>query len=139
MSQTVTNPEKSYCRYCEKELHGRQGKIFCNVDCKNNYNSRIRSKLRSEETKLFPEVIKTIKQNYRILLRYQLDKLEEGKEIHIKKTELRQLGFDHRYCTGAAIENDRKLWKCCFAFCWHEEASWITFRYDPKLNTRYNY
>lgn len=136
MSENTAQNEKQYCRYCEKEVHGRMGKIFCNVDCKNNYNSRIRAAKRAEENKLFPDVIKTIKNNYRILLSYKLHELRSTESILVEKSELKEKGFDHRYCTGAAMDFDKKLWKCCFAFCWQEEKNYITFKYDPALNSR---
>ena len=136
MSQQTATTEKTQCRYCEKELHGRTGKMFCNVDCKNNYNSRIRSVKRAEENKLFPEVIKTIKNNYRILLGYNLSSITENEYITINKDELRSKGFDHRYCTGASIDTEQKLWKCCFAFCWHENEDSLTFTHAPHLNSK---
>ncbi|WP_293307364.1 hypothetical protein [Pedobacter sp. UBA5917] len=136
MSQQTATTEKTQCRYCEKELHGRTGKMFCNVDCKNNYNSRIRSVKRAEENKLFPEVIKTIKNNYRILLGYNLSRLTENEYITINKDELRSKGFDHRYCTGASIDTEQKLWKCCFTFCWHENEESLTFTHAPHLNSK---
>ncbi|SER90953.1 hypothetical protein [Pedobacter rhizosphaerae] len=139
MNQELNFTEKPHCRYCEKPLLGRAGKIFCNVDCKNNYNSRIRSAQRAEENKRFPQVIQTIKNNYRILLQYDLANLKEGEVKHVRKDELRSLGFDHRYCTGAVIENVRELWKCCFEFCWKEEMNWLTLKYSPSMNNRYNY
>ncbi|KIA96186.1 hypothetical protein OC25_03635 [Pedobacter kyungheensis] len=139
MSNETPTHEKPRCRYCDKILHGRAGKIFCNVDCKNNYNSRIRSVDRAEENKRFPDVIKTIKNNYRVLKQYRLNNLKEGEIRHIRKDELRRLGFDHRFCTGAALEGGREMWKCCFEFCWKEDMNWLTFKIDPDLNTRYNY
>ena len=129
--------EKQYCRYCEKELHGRAGKIFCNVDCKNNFNSRIRATKRAEENKLFPDVIKAIKNNYRILLNYDLKPGDPGESM-IKKTELKSLGFDPRFCTSAVIQNNR-LWKCCFAFCWNEEENYFNLKCDPYLHNLGNF
>lgn len=61
MEKEKTIHNKPYCRYCEKQLYGRAGKIFCNVDCKNNYNSHLRSVQRSTENELFPKVITAIK------------------------------------------------------------------------------
>jgi len=135
MGQHTAPIEKPQCRYCEKELHGRAGKMFCNVDCKNNFNSRVRSVKRVEENKLFPEVIKTIKNNYRILLSFNLSRLTENEYITINKNELRSKGFDYRYCTGANLDTEQKLWKCCFAFCWHENKDSLTFTYAPHLNS----
>ena len=57
----------------------------------------------------------------------------------VKKDELRALGFDHRYCTGATLDKNRNLWKCCFDFCWKEEMNWLTIRYDVTMNKQYSY
>lgn len=137
MNQHTTPTEKTRCRYCEKELHGRAGKIFCNVDCKNNFNSRIRSVKRAEENKLFPDVLKAIKNNYRILLDYDLKPGDIGESM-VKKTELKRQGFDQRFCTGAVVENNR-LWKCCFTFCWHEDENYLYLKCDPYLNNSSKY
>jgi len=127
------------CAYCEKIVHGRKGKLFCDVNCKNNFYSRIRAKSREQEDKLFPLPLKKIKNNYRILVKYYSVKLHKEKVIMVKKDELRSLGFDHRYCTGAALDSNRNLWKCCFNFCWKEEMNWLTLRLDPEMNSRYSY
>jgi len=139
MSQQAPSQEKPHCRYCGKELYGRLGKMFCNVDCKNNYNSRIRSAQRAEENKRFPEVIKTIKNNYRILTNYKLEELSPGGTLTRPKSELRALGFDDRYCTGAVLDYNEKLWKCCFTFCWHEEQACYSLKYDRSLNSKHKY
>lgn len=127
------------CGYCEKQLHGRKGKLFCDVNCKNNFNSRIRAKSREQENELFPIPIQKIKNNHRILSKHYLVRLQKETEITVKKEELRALGFDHRYCTGATLESNRDLWKCCFDFCWKEEMNWLTIRFNAEMNKQYSY
>lgn len=133
------NESHTYCAYCQKQLHGRLGKIFCDVACKNNFNSRIRAKFRALENELFPLPIKKIKNNYRVLSQHYAARLQEGKEIMVKKDELWALGFDYRYCTGASLDRNRSLWKCCFSYCWHEEMNWVTLRLNPEMNAQYSY
>ncbi|RBQ06715.1 hypothetical protein [Pedobacter miscanthi] len=128
MSQQATPQEKTRCRYCEKELHGRAGKIFCNVDCKNNYNSRIRSFKRATENELFPKVINAIKKNYRILIEFHLQDEKDG-ILMVKKTDLENLGFNPQYFTAAALDSNETLWKSCFHQCWADYEEYFGLRY----------
>jgi hypothetical protein len=141
-SSMATNPEtqqpvKKYCIYCEKEIHGRDGKIYCNVDCKNNYNSSIRSKLRARENEFFPAAFKQIKINYRALLSLNLKQLEEGKTINVRTIELKKLGFDQRYCTNAYLDQYRQIWKSCFDHLWYAKGDWLTVKYDENAFKQY--
>ena len=130
MGQEPANTsEKPRCRYCDKQLFGRAGKIFCNVDCKNNFNSQIRSAKRAVENELFPNVISAIKNNYRILLACKLTDERQGVLV-IEKNQLKNLGFDPQYCTTASVDANQKLWKCCFHQCWSEEGEYFFLKYD---------
>ncbi len=105
------------CAYCEKELYGREDQKYCNVNCKNNFNSRLRSEFRAAMHPKLPEVIKAIKRNYEILVGYQL---QEGKEITVKAEELRKKGFKRQFCTNVNDYDKRRIWKCCMDLCWFE-------------------
>ncbi len=94
--------EQPTCNYCGKQLHGRVGKKYYNVDCKNNFNSRIRSELRSKENEFFPKAFNQIKVNYRILHTYR-EKLEVGNGLYMEMKELVKFGFDPDFCTNAYL------------------------------------
>jgi len=127
---SATKQEKPLCNYCGKQLYGREGKKYCNVDCKNNYNSNIRSELRAKENEFFPKAFKQIKTNYRILLDYKTS-LESGNGLHMETKELLKRGFDPAFCTNAHIDYWKKFWRCCHEYYWHETGTYITIRYYP--------
>ena len=127
-SITEQQQEKPLCNYCGKQLYGREGKKFCNVDCKNNFNSNIRSALRAKENEFFPKAFKQIKTNYRILLDSK-ESLEFSNGIYMETKELLKQGFDPSFCTNAREDYWKKLWKSCHEFYWHEEGTYITIRY----------
>lgn len=127
-SATAQKQEKPLCNYCGKQLHGRAGKKYCNVDCKNNFNSRIRSELRAKETEFFPKAFKQIKTNYRILMDYKTP-LENGNGLYLETRELLEQGFDPAFCTNAYVDYWKKFWKCCHEYYWHETGTYITIRY----------
>lgn len=127
---------KKYCAYCEKEIiHGRSEKIYCNVDCKNNFNARILAAKRAKENQVFPDTLAQLKKNYRILATYQIDEQEQ----YIENDELRKQGFNPLYCTGAYTTNHNRyhtLYKVCFDYKWRESNNGITVCYDPSAKLR---
>lgn len=127
-STTEQKQEKPTCNYCGKQLYGREGKKYCNVDCKNNYNSRIRSELRTKENEFFPEVFNQIKTNYRILHNYK-DRFEKSDVIYVEKQELLKLGFASQYCTQSYIDDKQRLWKNCYNYSWSDYHDSFDIRY----------
>jgi hypothetical protein len=120
--------EQPTCNYCGKQLHGREGKKYCNVDCKNNFNSRIRSELRSKENEFFPKAFNQIKVNYRILHNYK-EELEDGNGLYMELKELVKFGFDPDFCTNAYIDYRERLWKSCKNYYWHDYGDTILIKY----------
>lgn len=133
----IQQPLKKYCAYCEKEIHGREGKIYCDVDCKNNFNARIRAEKRAMENQLFPKVVTQMKKNHRILINYKLHELEADKTISVHSDELRKQGFDPRFCTGADYRQQKGLIKYCFDYAWIKQGNWFTLSYEPDLSKRW--
>ncbi|WEK20448.1 MAG: hypothetical protein P0Y49_04760 [Candidatus Pedobacter colombiensis] len=133
--QETAQPEKKYCIYCEKEIHGRDGKKYCNVNCKNNFNARILAVKRAKENQAFPKTIAQLKKNYRILAAYITDE----RDHYIPTEELRKQGFDRQVCTGAFSTNYNRyymLYKVCFDYKWKESNNGITASYDPSAKLR---
>lgn len=127
-------PAKKHCAYCEKEIHGRDGKIYCNVDCKNNFNARILAAKRARENQVFPKAIAQLKKNYRILSNYNIHELEKGKEIYIDFEELYKQGFNSSIITGTYSDPLNRLYKRCFDYKWTEYSEGIYISYDPSAN-----
>lgn len=119
-------PAKKHCAYCEKEIHGRVGKIYCNVDCKNNFNARIIAEKRQKENQVFPQTIAQLKKNYRILENHQLSEFKPNKTIQVHSDELYKQGFDPCFCTGADYTQQKGLIKYCFDYAWIKQGNWFT-------------
>jgi len=122
------------CQYCQKPLVGREDKIFCNVDCKNNHHSRQRSQLKAKEHPNTSAILSIIKNNYKILLSYQLDTLDQGAMIMVSKDELISKGFDERFHTSTFNAQD-EIWHCCFDCAWLEqnENFVLTYRAEQAI------
>ncbi|ETZ20185.1 hypothetical protein [Pedobacter sp. V48] len=127
-STSEQQQEKPTCNYCGKKLYGREGKKYCNVDCKNNYNSRIRSELRSKENEFLPDAFSKIRVNYRILNNYK-DQFEKSNLIYVEKEDILKLGFNTQYCIKAYIDDKKILWKNCHDYSWSEYEGSIAIRY----------
>lgn len=128
-------PVKKYCIYCEKEIHGRDGKIYCDVNCKNNFHARILAEKRARENKVFPKALAQLKKNYRILASYQIDERDQ----YISNEELKEHGFNRLFCTGAYFTTYNRyhtLNKVCFDYRWREANNGITVCHDPSAQSR---
>lgn len=122
------------CLYCGKALAGREDKRFCNIDCKNNHHSRHRAELRAKEHPNTSAILAIIKNNYKILLTYQLDATDKGSMILVPRTELTSKGFDERFYTSTFIEL-KETWHCCFDCAWLDQPEnfVLTYRGDQAI------
>ncbi len=93
------------CIQCSTPIEGRSDKIFCGINCKNNYhkNQREYRKVNSES------VLQILQKNYTIL-----EGVSEGKSepFEIKKSYLAKLGYAFDYFTS----NNSSGHKTCFNF-----------------------
>jgi hypothetical protein len=128
-------PLKKHCAYCGTEIrHGREGKIYCNVDCKNNFHAKVLASKRAKENQVFPEVIEQLKKNYRILLNYDIHELKNNTERLIEFEELYKQGFDRNVCTGVYTDPLNRLYKVCFDYKWSEYSEGIYVSLYPAKN-----
>jgi ribosomal protein L24E len=119
----LSDTKKRTCIYCEKTLHGREGKMFCNVDCKNNYHSRRKAELNAKGHPNVPEILKIIKQNYKILLGYKED-VNSHKHLWFNKQELKDQGFEPRFYTSNYTDGRGEHWHCCFDMCYRSHDTY---------------
>ena len=115
---TQEKTKERFCLFCDRRIEAgaRPEKIYCNVDCKNNYNSRRRAELKAQGSPYQAEILKIIKNNYHILLHYK----DDGKRLkrhQIPKQELIDQGFNADYITSIVEDKNMGLWKCCFDIC----------------------
>lgn len=121
---------KKECLYCEKALAGREDKRFCDVDCKNNYHSRSKSELNAQGHPNTSEIIKIIKQNYKILLGYKAE-ITSRSSLWFDSQEFHKRGFNPNFYTSVYHDSKQNLWFCCFDICYLVEGN-----YNYKLMLR---
>lgn len=110
------------CIYCGKRIQGRSEKKFCNVDCKNNYNSRLKAEIKAKGASNQKETINTIKNNYQILLGYKAE--ENVLTVNqVTEKELLERGFNPDFFTSCIQQSGNRLWKCCFDICYLQQPN----------------
>jgi hypothetical protein len=116
METTPVNPPPAArtCEYCGRLISGRLDRKFCDVNCKNNFNSRLRSAFRAGVHPNAAQILKRIKVNYEILLKHQVQKIEKDTITYINKEQLVNDGFDPRFFTSITTDKWGEIWKCCF-------------------------
>lgn len=80
-----------HCIYCGKILTGRTDKLFCSMQCKNEYHNGL-TRLEKQEHK---RIIASLSNNFRILKKC----LTEKRRIHDLE-DLKADGFDPQLFTG---------------------------------------
>ncbi|MFA6275620.1 MAG: hypothetical protein WC622_02665 [Pedobacter sp.] len=135
METTLENPSppNRTCDYCGRPISGRLDRKFCDVNCKNNFNSRQRSAFRAGVHPNAGQIIKQIKINYEILLKRQVQKIEKDATTYINKEQLVKDGFDPRFFTSLTTDKWGEIWKCCFDCGFREiEDGNIELAHFPK-------
>ena len=99
------------CKSCGEPLVGRSDKKFCDDQCRNTFNSKI--KRENEEFML--SINKHLRINRKILK--QLN--PEGKTT-IRKEYLSQLGFNFRYFTHTYKSKGGNVYKFCYEYGYFE-------------------
>lgn len=79
------------CIHCEKIIHGRIDKKFCNPQCKSAFHN-IKNR---EESRKIRKINKILKVNYNILCN-----VNPFQKIKVKKETLTQRGFNFHYFTS---------------------------------------
>lgn len=122
---TQEKNEERFCLFCDRRIEtgARPEKVYCNVDCNNNYNSRKKAELKAQGSPYQTEIIKNIKNNYQILLEYKSSK-GQLKTSKIPIQELVQKGFKPEFFTSCYQEPNHRLWKCCFDIGYTEETNY---------------
>ena len=113
------------CKICKKEIVGRQDKIFCSIQCKNNYHIRLR-----RVTKIATKRIDDILHRNRSILLELMGKNARQKKI--SKLFLDKKKFNYSYVTSFHTNNQGKLVYHVYDF------SWMTFSDEEVLIRRKN-
>ncbi len=95
------------CLACGEALVGRTDKKFCDDQCRNAYNSKIR---RENEQNIL-QINKILRYNRKILKQFN----PEGKTT-IRREYLEKLNFDFRYHTHTFTTKANNLYKFCYEY-----------------------
>ncbi len=99
------------CPACGKPIKGRSDKKFCDDQCRNTFNSKI--KRESEQTII--EINKILRYNRKILKQFN----PEGKTT-IRRDYLEKLNFDFRYHTHTFTTKANNQYKFCYEYGYFE-------------------
>ncbi len=102
---------KKTCKMCPNIIVGRSDKVFCSVDCKNEYGI----KLRQVTTKATRQIDNLLHRNRSILLEI-LGK--NKKQIKISKSILDKKKFNYTYITHYHINSHGKTVFYLYDFSW---------------------
>jgi hypothetical protein len=116
------------CVICDKQLHGRSDKRFCNIKCKNKYHSELRASKKSYSQDVFKQILK----NHRILGELIGENTEK---FQIKKIVLQRLGFDTETTTSVKFQG-KEIQFHVLDFYWKDISNnIIEVNYNPSDQT----
>ncbi|HPE56522.1 MAG TPA: hypothetical protein P5514_06510 [Bacteroidales bacterium] len=98
---------KPKCLNCEAELVGRSDKKFCDDQCRNNYNNKIR---RDHEERIY-DINRILRKNRSLLKKFN----PEGKTT-IRKEYLDKLDFNFTYHTHTVTTTSGNIYRYCYDF-----------------------
>ena len=111
------------CKICKTEFRGRSDKLFCSIDCKNEYHVKLRNVTRGATHK-----VDTILHRNRSILLEIMGKNATQKKTH--RMHLDQKNFNFGYITGMHTNVQGKLVHHVYDF------SWIIFSDEEVLIRR---
>lgn len=100
--------EPRVCLQCQKPIHGRADKKFCDNQCRNEHNNT----QNGVSNNYIRKVNRTIKKNRSILE----ELCPTDKSIKVRKTELSRLGFSFAYFTNTYTTKAEKTYYFCYEY-----------------------
>lgn len=95
-----------HCLACDKPLHGRADKKFCNDYCRNAYNNT----LKSVNSTVVKNINNTLSKNRKVLENI----LGEEKTIKVGKEKLLQQGLNLKYITHTYTNKNGDTYCFCY-------------------------
>ncbi len=113
----MQSPETKLCLACEKSLHGRADKKFCNDYCRNIYNNQLKSNTGTTVRIINNQLLKN---------RKVLETIMHGEDmIKTPKEKLLQEGFQFKYLTHTYTNKKGNVYFFCYEFGYlHLENDW---------------
>ena len=120
------------CKYCDKELNGRKGKMFCNHYCKSTFHNE---KDKNKPPTIFQLIDKQLKLNRRLLVKYN----QAGKAT-VRKSVLLQAGFNPKYFTNYWKNKKGDVYLFCYEFGFLEipengKAKYVLVKWQDYMNS----
>ena len=125
-NQLGTNPStQRKCKICKKEIIGRHDKIFCSIQCKNDYHVKLR-RVTNRATKKIDAILH---RNRSILLELMGKNTKQKK---ISRLFLDKKHFNYSYITSFHTNKEGKIVHHVYDF------SWMIFSDEEVLIRRKN-
>lgn len=104
---------KASCRICKKGFTGREGKLYCSLKCKNEYNTKLR-----RVTGLATRSIDNILHRNRSILLEIVGKNNRQKKV--QRLLLDRKKFNYKYVTQYHLNSQGKMVNYLYDFSWME-------------------
>ena len=120
------NNELKKCLFCGERIIGRTDKKFCDPQCRNSYNNRIKR----ESEKLIININKILRKNRKILKQFN----PEGKTT-IRTEYLHKLEFDFRYFTHTFTTKNNNEYHFCYEYGYYniDEEKTLIVNWQPYM------
>ena len=99
------------CKMCKATMKGRSDKLFCSLDCKNEYHIKLRQ-VTTNATKAIDAILH---RNRAILLEVMGKNLKQKK---IERSILDKKKFNFHYVTGYYFNSKNKIYNYVYDFSW---------------------
>ena len=115
------------CLQCGDKIVGRIDKKFCDAQCRNSYNNKIKR----ETEKQIIEINRILRKNRKILRQFN----PEGKTT-VRKEYLEKLDFDFRFHTHTYTTTNHNTYKFCYEYGYlelKEENKFLIINEQPYM------
>jgi len=117
------------CKVCKQPVLGRADKIFCTIDCKNQYHKSMRTRTR----KVAKEISSYLDRNY-VILTELIGNAQKQKKVYRNLLETKKFRF--KYHTHFHINSKKKMFHYIYDLGWMEfsddEVLIVRKKLDPK-------
>ena len=116
------------CKNCNEPVVGRSDKKFCDDQCRNTYNNKIKR----QHEKLILDINKILRKNRKILQQFN----PEGKTT-IRTEYLHKLGFDFRYHTHTFTTKHKNEYHFCYEYGYYniDEEKTLIINWQPYMES----
>ena len=118
------------CKNCNETIIGRSDKMFCDDQCRNTFNNKIKRR----HEKLILDINKTLRKNRRILQQFN----PEGKTT-IRTEYLEKLDFYFRYFTHIFITKNKNEYRFCYEYGYLklDDEKTLIVNWQPYMDTEH--